>query len=67
MKIFVNDENCQIDDNSSLLSLLDSLGLSGLRGWAIAVNEQVVVQSELENVFLNEGDRILLIQATQGG
>lgn len=67
MKIFVNDENCQIDDNSSLLSLLYSLGLSGLRGWAIAVNEEVVVQSELENVFLNEGDRILLIQATQGG
>lgn len=67
MKIFVNDEKCQIDDNSSLLFLLDSLGLSGLRGWAIAVNEEVVVQSELENVFLNEGDRILLIQATQGG
>jgi sulfur carrier protein len=67
MKVIVNDENYHLCDNSSLLSLLESLEISSMRGWAIAVNEKVIAHSEFENFFLQEGDRILLIQATQGG
>ena len=38
-----------------------------LRGWAVAINEDVIPRQDFENTFLSEGDRVLLIQATQGG
>jgi thiamine biosynthesis protein ThiS len=41
--------------------------LEDLRGWAVAVNEQVIPSEEMNARKLFEGDRILLIQATQGG
>ena len=43
------------------------LGKEDLNGWAVAINEVVVPSGELENTFLAEGDRVLFVQATQGG
>ncbi|HBJ61626.1 MAG TPA: thiamine biosynthesis protein ThiS [Opitutae bacterium] len=67
MRISVNDESREIPEGSTLSNLLTSLALEDLRGWAVAINEQVIPSEETNTRKLFEGDRILLIQATQGG
>ena len=67
MKILVNDHNLEISETTSLDILLNDLGQDDLRGWAVAINEDVIPRQDFENTFLSEGDRVLLIQATQGG
>ncbi len=67
MKILLNDHNLEISETTSLDILLNDLGQDDLRGWAVAINEDVIPRQDFENTFLSEGDRVLLIQATQGG
>jgi sulfur carrier protein len=67
MRILVNEEGRELPEGSTLSNLLDALSLEDLRGWAVAVNEQVIPSSEMSLRKLMEGDRVLLIQATQGG
>jgi sulfur carrier protein len=67
MNIYVNDELKKVDSGLSLKSLLIDIGMVELSGWAIALNEQVVPIEGLESKYLSEGDRLILIQATQGG
>ena len=67
MKILLNDHNLEISETTSLDILLKDLGQDDLRGWAVAINEDVIPRQDFENTFLSEGDRVLLIQATQGG
>ncbi|MEJ6621059.1 MAG: sulfur carrier protein ThiS [Opitutae bacterium] len=63
----MNDELKKVDSGLSLKSLLIDIGMVELSGWAIALNEQVVPIEGLESKYLSEGDRLILIQATQGG
>ena len=67
MRILVNEEGRELPEGSTLSTLLDALSLKDLRGWAVAVNEQVIPSNEMSLRKLMEGDRVLLIQATQGG
>ena len=67
MKILLNDHNLEISETTSLDILLNDLGQDDLRGWAVAINEDVNPRQDFENTILSEGDRVLLIQATQGG
>jgi thiamine biosynthesis protein ThiS len=67
MKVFVNDESKEIPSSSSLYSLLNDIGMKDFSGWAIALNEEVVPFDEIKEKSLNEGDRLILVQATQGG
>tara|TARA_B100001093_G_C26385604_1_gene824873 strand:- start:435 stop:638 length:204 start_codon:yes stop_codon:yes gene_type:complete len=67
MKISVNEENYEILDDSNLTSLLNLLGMKDLKGWALALNEKVIAKSDFDQTKLIEGDRVILIQATQGG
>lgn len=67
MKIFVNDEPKELAQEVDLASFCQQLGLIQKKGWAFAVNETIVPKSKLQNTMLRDGDRILLIQATQGG
>lgn len=67
MKILLNDDGFEISDGTSLSLLLKKLGKNDFSGWAVAVNEIVIPSGDLENTFLVEGDRVLFIQATQGG
>ena len=67
MNIYVNDELKKVDSGLSLKSLLIDIGMVELSGWSIALNEQVVPIEGLESKYLSEGDRLILIQATQGG
>jgi thiamine biosynthesis protein ThiS len=67
MKVFVNDESKEIPSGSSLYSLLNDIGMKDFSGWAIALNEEVVPFDEIKEKSLIEGDRLILVQATQGG
>ena len=67
MRILVNEEGRELPEGSTLSTLLDALSIKDLRGWAVAVNEQVIPLDEMSLRELIEGDRVLLIQATQGG
>jgi len=65
--VFVNDEPKKIDFGLSLKSFLLQLDMLDFSGWAIALNEVVVPEGEIGGKNLSDGDRLILIQATQGG
>lgn len=67
MTVFVNDESRDVSHGLPLRALLSEIGMVELSGWAIAVNEVVVPVDEIERISLSEGDRLIFIQATQGG
>ena len=67
MTVFVNDEPKNVDSGLSLRSFLLEIGMNELSGWAIALNEVVVPEREIDGNDLSDGDRLILIQATQGG
>ena len=67
MRILVNEEGTELPEGSTVSTLMDVLSMEDLRGWAVAVNEQVIPSNEMSLRKLLEGDRVLLIQATQGG
>lgn len=67
MTIRVNDQPRAVADQATLHDLLTELGHAGKRGVAVAVNDAVVTRSGWTIRKLSDGDRILVIQATQGG
>ena len=67
MNIRVNDEPRTIGQNCTVAGLLAELGFAGRKGFAVAVNDAVVARAAWPAHALADGDRILLIQATQGG
>ena len=52
---------------TSLHWLLNHIGMKDFTGWAIALNEEVVPYAEIKQKTLGDGDRLILVQATQGG
>lgn len=67
MTITVNDEAKSFPDISTLQDLVESLGLVGKAGIAIAVNDAVVTRTSWSECQLGDSDRVTIIQATQGG
>jgi len=67
MKILLNDENYEIAESTSITMLFQKLGKDDTRGWAVAVNESIISKHDYDNTFLFDEDRVILIQATQGG
>ena len=67
MTIRLNDKERVIADAATLGFLLGELGLAERRGVAVAINDAVVSRSSWSTRQLTENDRVLLIQATQGG
>lgn len=65
--IFVNDRLRALAAPATLLALLNELGLAARKGVAIAVNGAVVPRAEWPVRELVAADRVLVIQATQGG
>ena len=66
MKVFVNDDPKEVEENCSLESLRNDLGLQNSKGWAIALNESIVTQDMHSKTFYLRGIESS-IQATQGG
>ena len=67
MNIQVNDQPQTVAEAATLTDLLAALGHAGRKGIAVAVNDAVVARSAWPACRLAEGDRVLVIQATQGG
>ncbi len=66
MEIFINNKSYFTEDNK-LLPLLESLHLFRPKGIAIAVNDTIVSKSEWSAFSIKENDKVMIIQATQGG
>lgn len=66
MKLMVNGEEHNFPSNLSLRELFDHLGLKDLR-FAVAVNQQIIPRSEVNDFQMNEGDAIEIVHAVGGG
>ncbi|MFT3782412.1 MAG: sulfur carrier protein ThiS [Nibricoccus sp.] len=67
MNVRVNDHPRSLPAQTTLQELLAELGHTGKSGVAVAVNDSVVTRSAWNAHRLIDGDRVLVIQATQGG
>jgi sulfur carrier protein len=65
--IIVNDEPRSLNGDATIAALASELGLTDRKGVAIAVNGSVVPRSAWSTHALSDGDRVLVIRATQGG
>jgi sulfur carrier protein len=67
MNIHVNDQTRNVALDATLLDLLRDLALAERRGVAVAINDSVVPRTDWPARTLAEADRVLVIQAAQGG
>ncbi len=67
MTIRVNDKTRSVADSATLFDLLRELALAERKGIAVALNDAVVSRGDWPARVLSESDRVLVIQATQGG
>ena len=67
MNITVNDEIREVSEGCDLDEALSILGFSATNGCAVALNEEVIPRENWVSRKLTNGDRILIVQATQGG
>jgi sulfur carrier protein len=65
--IHVNDQPRPLEGGATVAALLRELGLADRKGVAVAVNGSVVPRTTWPVHALADGDRVLVIQATQGG
>ncbi|MFD2563259.1 MULTISPECIES: sulfur carrier protein ThiS [Aquimarina] len=66
MTINVNNQEQIVSENSSIISLLEQLGVSK-EGIAIAINNEIITKSRWSQTLIQVQDNITIIQATQGG
>lgn len=66
MTVNVNNQPKEITENTSVAQLLKQLEQPE-NGIAVAINQQIITKTNWENQLLNNGDDLLIIQATQGG
>lgn len=67
MKLRIQGELRAFPDAALLSEVLADLGLDAQQGLAVAVNQSVVPAAKWQDTALQDGDDLLLIQATQGG
>lgn len=67
LTIIVNDEPRSIDGRAMLAAVVTDLGLADRKGVAVAVNGNVIPRGMWPTHVLADGDRVLVIRATQGG
>lgn len=67
MRITVNGEERECDDDVTVGRLVDEVAHSDRRGVAAAVNGEVVPRGELDTTRLHPGDRVEVVAAVQGG
>ncbi|EHQ30966.1 sulfur carrier protein ThiS [Mucilaginibacter paludis] len=67
MDITVNQETYSVSDVCSLQQILNPLFPQPITGIAVAVNQEIIAKHHWASHFLNPGDHITIIKATQGG
>ena len=67
LTIHVNDALRTLAGPTMVVGLLRELGLADRQGIAVAINDAVATRAHWITRELMEGDRVLIIRATQGG
>jgi sulfur carrier protein len=67
MQIEINNETKTITENFSAQQVFELLKIPNTNGYALAINNNVVPKSKWAETILKENDKVLVIQATQGG
>ena len=68
MRVVLNGDDKQLDDGATVRSAIDALDLpADGRGVAVAVDAEVVPRGQWESTILQEGARIEVLRAIQGG
>jgi sulfur carrier protein len=65
VKVTVNNEDVEVDEQTTVAALVESLGFPE-KGIAVAVDWSVVPRSEWETA-LTDGARVEVVTAVQGG
>ena len=65
MKVTVNDEPVEVDEQTTVAALLDRLGFPA-KGIAVAVDWAVIPRSQWDSA-LTDGAKIEVVTAVQGG
>ena len=66
IKVFVNNVEFTIEQQTSLSHFLENNSIAA-KQCAIAINSTIVSKSLWDATWLNDGDKILIIKAVQGG
>jgi sulfur carrier protein len=68
MNVIVNGEDTQLQPGATVQALLDGLDLpADGRGVAVAVDQEVVPRGEWARHELNDGAKVEILRAIQGG
>ncbi len=68
MRLIVNGKHLEVENNITLLSLLEKEGVEVRPiGLAVAVNEEIVPKSKYAEYVLKEGDRVEIVNIVGGG
>ena len=67
MKIKVNSDILEVNQEHPLIFLLERLALSDKKGIAVAVNAEVISKKNWNQFVLHENDEVIIIEAAQGG
>lgn len=68
MKVEINGTSHELSDEASVLDALRAIGLDAeARGVAVAVGDRVVRRADWASATLEEGARVEVVTAAQGG
>ena len=67
MEITVNGKPINIEEGTTLSEYLDTLGFSGKRSIAIALNKEIVQRESYGQTQLSDGDQVEIVKAIGGG
>ena len=67
MKVFLNNESVEVNNSIYLMEILKLKNLEQKKGIAVAVNNQIIPKMNWEKYTVSENDKLMVIQATQGG
>lgn len=67
MRIYLNDSEHDVSDGLTAAALIEAECGTRWEGVAVAVNDAVVPRSQWAQQALQAGDRVLIVQAVQGG
>lgn len=66
MKVFINKEEIEVKENSSLSDLMEIRGING-PGIAVAIDGKIARRGDWSSTSLSEGMEITVISAVCGG
>ncbi len=68
MRIKVNGEICEIEKPVNILELIEIFGVKFRPvGLAVAVNEDIIPKAKYQEIIIQEGDSVEIIELVGGG